>query len=108
MTLNDINLCKDFAISNGFVIFNNNRIYMNNKPIWGNHLACIYKTNEIFETYEIAMYYLTFTGYELQFSNHAEDIKSYEEFKEKLIDRMTRWKKYYIQLKMNNMYKDFI
>ncbi len=37
--------------------------YMNNNPIWGNHLACIYKTNEIFETYEIAMYYLTFTGY---------------------------------------------
>lgn len=101
MTLNDINLCKDFAISNGFVIFDNN-------PIWGNHLACLYMTNEIFETYEIAMYYLTFTGYELRFSNHAEDIKSYEEFKEKLIDRMTRWKKYYIQLKMNNMYKDFI
>lgn len=57
MTLNDINLCKDFAISNGFVIFNNKRIYMNNKPIWGNHLACLYMTNEI------AMYYLTFTGY---------------------------------------------
>lgn len=49
MTLNDINLCKDFAISKGFVIFNNNRIYMNNKPIWGNHLAYLYKTNVKFE-----------------------------------------------------------
>ena len=99
MTTREINECKNFAKQHGFNLIEK-YIYLDNNEKWFYLLAAFYDHN-------IWMHKIRFDGDSIRCGMRAEEIKTVEEFKNKLLSNMKRWKECKLKQKMNKMEEDF-